>query len=297
MEPDVSIIIANRNGRSFLQDCLDSLQGEGRPCRCSYEIIVTDNASTDGSVEMVKSDYPEVRGVYNQQDLGYCGSNNKAVREANGRYVLLLNNDTQVKAEAVDLLVEFMDETPVAGGVGARLFYPDGSEQYSGRLFPEPANALFGRLSLLSRLLPSNRWYREYICADALEAGEPFEVDWISHAGGLYRRQAFLDAGALDEDLYYWNEPVLSLGLHEHGWKMFLHPQSRIVHYEGFGSGRRPPSVWRRHHLDFAKGSFRFYCLYKKYRSLDPRRILVWAGLYGRACALAIREYLWFQRS
>jgi hypothetical protein len=288
---DVSIIVSNRNGRSFLRDCLLSLRGAGRPA-CEFEILVADNGSTDGSVEMVRREFPEAQILSFGEDLGYTRSNNKAIAQCSGRYVELLNNDTIVLPGAIDRLVEFMDATPGAGGVGNRLVYPDGREQYSGRRFPTGRNAVFGRRSLLTRWFPDNRWSRAYLYADDLRRDEPFEVDWISHAGALYRREVLADAGGLDESLYYWHEASLALELHRLGRKIYLHPKARMVHYEGLGSGSRTLADRVRHHLDFARGSHRFHCRHRGLGPRDPRRLLAGAGLAARVVALSLGELL-----
>ena len=278
----LSIIVANRNGKHFLEPCLDSLLGEGEPS-CPYEVIVADNASTDGSVELVRSAYPSVRGVFNETDLGYTRSNNRAVEAACGRYVMLLNNDTLVPAGSMDMLVAFLEEHPKAAGVGAHLVYADGSNQHAGRRFPKPVNALFGRLSMLSKVFEDNRWYNDYICATEVAAGVPFECDWISHAGALYRKNAWHEVGGLPDDMYYWNEPVFTLWLKRRNWTIHSHPNARIIHYEGLGGGERSRVSWRWHHLDFASGSLRFYAEQNNLGTLDPRLLVAWLGLYTRA--------------
>jgi GT2 family glycosyltransferase len=288
---DVSIVVSNRNGRAFLADCLESLQGSGVPSH-SHEIIVADNASSDGSVEMVRTQFPWVRVVAHERDIGFTRSNNIAIREARGRYVHLLNNDTLVLPGTIDRLIDFMDHRPDAAGVGNRLFYPDGREQFSGRRFPGLRNAFFGRRSLLSRWFPRSRWYRSYVFADELESDQPFEVDWISHAAALYRRDALLEVGGLAEDMYYWHESELALRLKRAGHCIFLHPRAALIHYEGHGDGGRSRASWRQHHRDFARGSYRFHCGRRRLGTLDPRRALTWLGLQGRACAMMALDLL-----
>jgi len=177
-------------------------------------------------------------------------------------------------------------------GIGNRLFYPDGREQFSGRRFPSFLNAVLGRQSLLSKWLPRNAAYRRYVFADELESDRPFEVDWISHAAALYRRDELLKVGGLAEDMYYWHEAELSLRLKRAGHRIFLHPRAGLIHYEGMGSGQRSLASWRRHHLDFASGSYRFHCEHHELGRRDPRRAVAWLGLFGRAYAMMALDRL-----
>ncbi len=289
MNVDVSIIISNRNGREYLRGCLESLHAGGKP-KCATEIFVADNGSTDGSPDMVEQEFPNVKLVAHGEDLGFTRSNNKVVSQSSGRYLVLLNNDTVVLPRAIDELVELMDANPYAGGVGIRLFYADGREQFSGRRFPSKRNGLFGRTSLMTRLFPNNRWSRDYLYADELKEGEPFQVDWLSHAGAMYRRSAFDDANGLDETMYYWHEAMIALEMQRLGWETYLHPASRAIHYEGQGSGHRDLRSRVRHHFDFAKGSHVFHCRHHGLGEWNPRRLVSWLGLNTRAAILSFRE-------
>src|SRR5690348_14726896 len=132
---EVSIIIVNYNTLGLLRDCLNSvMRSEGRIC----EVIVVDNASADGSVAMVEGEFPSVRLLCNQQNLGFAKANNQGIKLAKGRYLLLLNSDTIVRAGALEAMSEFLDSTAEAGGVSCKLLNADGTIQASISNSPGP---------------------------------------------------------------------------------------------------------------------------------------------------------------
>src|SRR5271165_3533693 len=150
----LSIVISCYNTREVLADCLRSIYRS--PPSESYEIIVVDDASTDGTGEMVREDFPEVRLLRNEINRHYAFSNNLALKHVRGQYVLLLNNDTIVLPRALDDMIVFLQEHPDAGAVGCRLLNEDGSIQWSVKSLPNPVSALVGSRSFVAKLLPNN---------------------------------------------------------------------------------------------------------------------------------------------
>lgn len=132
---DVSVIIVNWNTPVYLKACLSSLYAEPKP-KVSYDVWVVDNASTDNSVAMVKSEFPQVNVIQNSENLGFSKANNKAIRASTGRYVFLLNSDATIHAGALDKLVEYADSHPSSGVMGPKVLNPDGTLQFSCRSFP-----------------------------------------------------------------------------------------------------------------------------------------------------------------
>jgi hypothetical protein len=167
--------------------------------------------------------------------------------------------------------------------VGSRLLYPDGSEQYSGRGFPTLLSSFMGRTSPLTRLFPNAPWVRRYLCKDRLEKDEPFRVDWVSAAGQIFRPSDFWSVGGYAEDYYYWHEAIICGRLARLGRKIMLHPRSRVIHYEGKGSGNRPYASQKFHILDFHRGAYRCYCEHHQLGKFHPARLMAGALLASRA--------------
>jgi N-acetylglucosaminyl-diphospho-decaprenol L-rhamnosyltransferase len=279
---DVAVIIVGLNARNFVCGLLDSLLRAEWRCY-THETIYVDNGSTDGTVAQLRKTYPWVTLIENGYNAGYCKAANQGARRANSRYYYFINDDTIVLGDAISLLVEYMDAHPEVATAGSRLLYPDGSEQYSGRRFPTLLSGCMGRTSPLTRLFPNAPWVRRYLCKNELARGEPFPVDWVSAAGQIFRPPAFWQVGGYAEDYYYWHEAVLCGRLASQGKKIVLHPASKVIHYEGKGSGHRPYSAQKFHILDFHRGAYRFYCEQHHLGKLHPARWLAGALLASRA--------------
>ncbi len=222
----LSIIIVNWNTRDLLGQCLDSIYAPLPDDK--FEVWVVDNASSDGSTQVVHERFPQVRLIENRENVGFARANNQAVRESMGRYVLLLNPDTEVKPGALETLVRFMDDHPEAGAAGARLINPDSTLQSSCH----PAPTLFGefwRLFHLDALWP-------YACYNMArwDLAMPREVDVVQGACMILRREALDQVGLLDEDYFIYSEEVdLCHRLRRHGWKVYWVPQAVVVHHGG----------------------------------------------------------------
>ncbi|MGH9628887.1 MAG: glycosyltransferase family 2 protein [Bryobacteraceae bacterium] len=289
---DVSAIIISLNSRHFLKDCIESLQkAEWRDV--SYEIIVVDNGSTDGTREMVRSDYPNVVLIANEHNAGYCRAGNQGGAAACGRYLLFLNDDILIIEDALPRLVEYMDEHPDAGMTGSRLLNIDGTDQFSsGRTYPTPMNALFGRKSLLTRLFPRAPWAKKYLLSHLVESDKPYEVDWLSAAAMMVRADVFHHIGGLAEDFYYFHEMVFCRRVQRSGFRIVLDPLSKIIHYEGAGSGIRTPRVRRRHIIAFHSAAIRWFCHHHGIAGSNPLRLIVSVVLWCRAGALLAMDLL-----
>lgn len=233
---DLSIVIVNWNTRQYLSQCLQSLQqtaGTVDPIGRTLtfgpyltEVFVVDNASRDDSVAMVRDQFPWVRLIENDQNVGFAPANNQALREYTGRYALLLNSDTEVKPDALRLLVEFMEQTPTAGAVGAHLFNGDGTLQPSCQPMLTPWRE-FWRLTFLDQIVRRStydmtRW----------NARDPQRVEVIKGACLLVRRTALDRIGLLDEQYFMYTEEVdLCYRLLHDGWTLHWLPTAHVVHY------------------------------------------------------------------
>lgn len=235
--PAISIVIVSWNTRDLLASCLASviseLGGADEPRDLSKqtvgpEVIVVDNGSSDGSALMVRDRFPTVRLIENAHNPGFAAANNQAIRLSNGRYVLLLNPDTEVRPGAIEKLIRFMDENPLAGAAGPRLLNPDGTLQRS--CYPAPGLAReIWRLFHLDRLRP----YGEYDVR-GWDQSRSRGVDVVQGACLIVRRAALEQVGLLDEQFFIYSEEVdLCERLRRSGWTIHWAPQADVVHYGG----------------------------------------------------------------
>ncbi len=223
---DLSVIIVSWNTCQVLRECLESVQRQRSSA--SIDVWVVDNASKDGSAEMVRETFPAVHLIENSENVGFARANNAAVAASSGRYVLLLNSDTVVLSGAFDALVDFLDAHPEAGAAGAHTLNPDGSLQVSTYPSPTLARELWFLLHL-DRLRP----YGAYDMAQ-WSSDQPRAVDAVLGAC-LIVRQATLDqVGALDPAYFMYSEEIdLCYRIRRAGWRIYWVPQAKIVHYGG----------------------------------------------------------------
>jgi GT2 family glycosyltransferase len=223
------ISVVSYNSLSFLKECLDSLISY--PPDKEYEIVVVDNASSDGSPEFIKNSYPQIKLIINNVNIGFAAANNQAIKSSKSEYVLLINSDCQVYKDSLNKLIEFMDNARNAGVIGPKIINSDGSIQFSCRKFPSILNA--GLHSILTNIAPNNPFSRKYKLVD-INRDNPFEVDWVSGSCMLIRRDALDDAGLMDEHYFMYVEDVdLCYQMCKKNWKVFYFPHSEILHHIG----------------------------------------------------------------
>jgi len=234
---DLSISIVSWNTKSLLRDCLRSVREKVEGL--SYEVFVVDNASTDGSPEMVGKEFPEVRLIANEQNRGFAAANNQALRLAQGRYVILLNPDTLVHRGALETMVRFMDGHPEAGAVGCRLLNGDGTIQRSTRRMPTFTTMLYDN-TLLGKFAYFRRKVKDFK-GRALEEVEA--VDATSGAALMIRRSLLDEIGLMDEGYFMFLEEVdLCRRIWAKGFKVYVVPQAVITHLGG-ESRRQHPEI------------------------------------------------------
>ncbi len=202
------------------------------------EVIVVDNASNDGSPEMIEDKFPDVRLIKNDNNLGFAGANNMAFRQSEGRHVLLLNSDTLVRPDTLRCLVEFLDTHPEAGAAGCKILNPDGTFQHDCRRgFPTPMAAIY-KLSGLSRLFHNNPRFARYNLT-YLDPDELSEVDALSGSCMMVRREVLDQVGFLDEDYFMYGEDLdWCFRMRQGGWRIYYVPTTTIIHFRG-RSGHR----------------------------------------------------------
>jgi len=278
---DVSIVIVSYECRELLRGCLRRIAAATDGLR--HEVIVADNASTDGVVGMLRAEWPDVRVIEMGSNTGFARANNRAIADARGRFILLLNPDTEAEPGSIATLVRFLDSTRGVGIVAPRLLNSDRTDQGTARAFPTAAAGLFGRRSLLTRLFPNNALSRRYLAGRHVSGTDPFEVDWVSGAALMITREALERAGGLDEGFFmHWEDADWCYRVKRSGFSVQCVPSSLIVHHEGGSRRGWPPrQIWAFHH-----GAFRFYAKHRAASLWNPLRYLAAIALGTRALVL-----------
>jgi GT2 family glycosyltransferase len=279
---DLSVIILNWNTRTLLQECLQTLTQPQSGIH--VQIIVADNASEDGSREMVLALFPGVILHVNSTNVGFGAGNNAALPLATGRYVLFLNSDTKVVENALPTLVQYADANPDIGILGPKLLNADGSLQYSCRRYPRLATGFF-RNTPLGRLFPKNRFASDYLMQD-WDHATPRDVDWVSGAA-LFIRRALLDKiGGFDEEFYMYCEDVDLCWRANHASSRVTYlPDAVVYHYIGKSSDMVPTRMT----YEFHRSQYLFYKKhYAAHTSLLLRPIIL-PGIMLRALGQILR--------
>ncbi|MDX1973783.1 MAG: glycosyltransferase family 2 protein [Candidatus Sumerlaeia bacterium] len=256
---DLTLIIVHRGGVALLRNCLNSL-----PAACeglTWEAVVVDNGSTDGSQAMVRAEFPGIRLLDVGVNLGFTRGNNLGLRYAHGRHICLLNNDTVSLPGCFAKALAVMDADPTIGVAGLKLLNEDGSRQLSCRRFPSFQQALFNRYSLLTKLFPQNPYSRSYLMPDVDDSIR--DVDWVSGACMVIPRRVVEKIGGLDEQFFMYSEDVdFCLRVWKAGWRVIYLPVGEVYHLIGQTSGRFPFMPLTQRHLSM-------YKFYKKHYSRE----------------------------
>lgn len=228
---ELSIIIVNYNVEFFLEQCLNSVYAALK--HVEGEVFVVDNNSIDGSLDMVAEKFPAVQLIANKDNVGFSRANNQALRIAKGKYHLLLNPDTIVEEDTFRKVVDFMDQHPDAGGLGVKMI--DGKGNFlpeSKRGLPTPKDAFY-KIFGLSRLFPKTKRFGRYHLS-YLDKDETHEIEILSGAFMLMRKEALDKVGLLDEAFFMYGEDIdLSYRIVLGGYKNYYFPDTRIIHYKG----------------------------------------------------------------
>ncbi len=263
--------------RDDLRECLQSLTDAPEVLSGEWEVIVVDNASGDGTVEMVRQSFPNVHLIVNSENLGFTRANNQGIRMSQGKYVLLLNPDTVVASDALRQIILFLERHPSVGVLGPRLVDAEGSHQWSARSFPDLAVGLF-RNTILGRFFPQAPYVRRYLRQD-LPMDRPSDVDWVSGAALFIRRSLLNHVGLLDEDYWAYCEDVdLCWRVKERGYRVVYYPKAVFIHKVGRSSDQRLAFSIIQHHrsmLLFFKKHYR-----RRYPSIV--RPIIFLGIGAR---------------
>jgi len=226
---DLSIIIVNYNTVKLLGECLSSIY-KSITKSIVIEIILIDNNSTDSSVEYVQQNYPSVKIVVNNYNLGYSKANNKGIKISSGKYILLLNSDTEVRHNVLDELTIYMDAHPDVGAITCRVNLPDGKiDAACHRGFPTPW-ASFSYFIGLEKLFPNSNIFGQYHLGSR-NINNPHEIDSPSGAFFLIRKAIIQNIGFLDENFFMYGEDLdLAYRIKNAGWKIIYYPYVSILH-------------------------------------------------------------------
>jgi N-acetylglucosaminyl-diphospho-decaprenol L-rhamnosyltransferase len=238
---EVSYCVVNTNGRELLLSCLEAIN-RTHPDGVDHEILVLDNASNDGSADAVTARFPHARLIARERRAGLAENNTLLLREARGRFCLLLNEDSEILEGAARALLDTLEADERAAVAGAQLVDPDGAAIACAWRFPGPGTALAQALFL-------HRWL---VTQSGSGGGRPREVGWVQSCTMLVRREAAERVGYLDPDFFVYSEEVdFQKRLHDAGWRILHVPAARAIHREQLATDR---SAWARRIVQFQRG-------------------------------------------
>ncbi len=231
--PEISVIIASFNTRDLLRECLTQLMEQASAL--STQIIVVDNASRDGSADMVAKEFPAIELIRSEVNLGFAGANNLGFQRASGRYVVLLNSDAFMEPGVLARSVELMKANPRVGLAGGALIGRDGSWQASARMYPSVLNEFLSISGLSCRFARSKFFGRQD--RTWAPANQPASIDWVPGAYSIISREALEAVGYFDEQFFlYYEEVDLCHRIKNAGFEIWYWPELRIVHLGGESS-------------------------------------------------------------
>jgi GT2 family glycosyltransferase len=281
---DVSIVIVSFNGRDLLRRCLASIYEytEG----LQFEVIIVDNASTDGTREAIAGEYPQAKLLARANNAGFSRAVNEGIAASRGNFLLILNPDCELTSNILPVMIGYLTSRPEIGLLGPKLLDPGGQLQLSCRAFPGFEASLFNRYSLLTKLFPNNKYSSRYLMLE-FDHSRVKDVDWLSGACWLLTRRAYETIGPLDAGYFWTFEDVdYCQRAKRAGLRVVYFPDASIIHHIG-GSSRGAPgrAIIARH-----RGMWRYYRSYMQPAN-SVARPLVNAGMaiaIGARCAFQL---------
>jgi GT2 family glycosyltransferase len=284
---NLSICIVTYRARDYLLECLRSIYEYTR--QISYEIVVVDNGSRDGTAELVRDNFQSVVYVENPGNAGFSRPMNQALRAANGRYVLLLNPDTRVIDDAIQKLVQFLEDNPRVGIAGPKVLNPDGTLQKPCRRSEARPWDVFTYFLGLADRFPHDKRFSGYYMG-FIDENTTHEVHGVSGSCMLIRKDVIDQIGSFDEDYFAYQEDAdYCLRARQAGWKIFYYPEARITHFGGRGGSRVQPyrSIWEWHKS--------YYLYYRKHFAKDYVFLFNWFyyfSMFVKFCYSMAKNYL-----
>jgi GT2 family glycosyltransferase len=271
---DISVVIVTWNTKKIACECLESL----RQCQdtVSLEVIVVDNASSDGTLEAIAEQYPEVRLIRNQANLGFAGANNIGIRLSSGKYVCLVNSDVITPSGCLDNMYRYMEREPAIGVLGPKMRLANGGVGDSCMRFPTVWN-WFGRALALDTIF--KRWglFGGFLMTD-FRYDKIQVVDALTGWFWMVRRQALDQAGLLDERFFMYGEDIeWCKRFHEAGWEVVFYPEAEATHYCGASASNAPI----RFYVEMQRANMQYVAMYH-----------AWSGRIGFWLASGLHEIL-----
>jgi len=254
----LDIIIVNHNSRHHLKTCLEAIKNSRNSK--NYEVVIFDNASTDTSMPYAQCAFPSFRYIKNTTNIGFAPAINRVLKKTAGEYILLINPDVVILPRTIDLMLQFMRQSPKCGVLGGEILNARGVFQPTCRRFPQYYNVIFGRRSLARRLIPHNLGSRRYLYLD-LDYTKPQMVNFVEGSLMMIRRKAAEDIGLFDEDFFlYLEDADFCYRLDQQGWETWWLPKAYGIHFRGenFRSDNIHPMFYH------SRGFYKFFL--KHYR-------------------------------
>jgi GT2 family glycosyltransferase len=276
---DLSIVIVSWNTKKFLEECLTSLRTiDGN---LSAQIIVADNGSTDGSPEMVRAQFPEVRLIETGANLGFAGGNNAGLKEATGKYICLINSDVNVPPDCLSKMHSYMELNPTIGLLGPGMLYTDGRVHRSGMRFPTLWNLLL-RALFLDVLFKRSRFFGGFLMKD-FQFDRTTDIEVLNGWFWMARREALDRVGPLDDRFFMYAEDIdWCKQFHLAGWRVVFYPEAKALHYGGASAANAPS----RFNVEMQRANLKYW---KKYHG----RVSLFFYLMVGCLSYAIRAAGW----
>lgn len=271
---DVSVIILNYNTCELTLNALRSVYES--KTSYTFEVILIDNHSTDDSLVRIKAEYPQVKLIENKINVGYSRGNNQGMREASGRYVLLLNSDTILEEQTLEIMISYMDKNIEVGASGCKIVLPDGSlDKACKRGFPTPLASFYYAFGF-SKLFPDKPHFNQYQLSH-LDSDHEYDVDCLVGAFMLVRKQVIDQVGMLDESFFMYGEDIdWCYRIKQAGWRIYYYPRTKITHYKGASSRRKPVKII----YEFHRAMFLFHKKHYQKKYFFIINYLVYTGIY-----------------
>jgi N-acetylglucosaminyl-diphospho-decaprenol L-rhamnosyltransferase len=273
---DLSVIIVSWNVRELLRECLRSI--EQREAKIAMEIIVVDAASSDGTVEMIEAEFPEVVLLPQTENVGFPRGNNIGLSHAQGNHLFLLNPDTEIIGDSLSTMLDYLNDHPEVGALGPQLLNSDGTVQSSRRRFPTLATGFFESTwleGLATGLL--RRYYALDLPDEAIA-----EVDWVVGAAIMVPRKVYNQIGGMDEAYYMYSEELdWCRRIKAAGWRVVYFPHAKIIHHYGKSSEQAVTS----RHINFQRAKLRYF---RKHHGRLAATLLRVYLLFGYACQIIL---------